>query len=375
MPASEAQISANRRNSLRSTGPRTPEGKAASRANALKHGMTGEGIALPIEDAFEVGRRFAALQEELAPRTEMGRILVGRVATLSVRMERCVLQESAALSEKVGHAGAEFDDKRLADVEHLLAWIGSEPATFARRLRTTPEGIDRMARVLGDLKEALFDPYIDRWDWVHCERTHSIMGVRRLDVPFSRLKSLTDALADGDFKGLRRDEVAGADPEAIRARARREIAEIIDAELGRLAALRETLDVEAIERNRADAARRALFDPSREAILARRYEASAERGMYRALRELKEVEAAGPGPSPEVGPDAEELASIGDDVPEPREAVGSPRPARPAPARDPENAPQSSAPPRDTVFAAESPGIRPVGTIPAPGTGSIEGPR
>jgi hypothetical protein len=48
------------------------------------------------------------------------------------------------------------------------------------------------------------------------------------------------------------------------------------------------------------AARRALFDPSREATLARKYEAAAERGFFRALKELRQVEreakAESPGP-------------------------------------------------------------------------------
>ena len=42
------QLAANRRNAEKSTGPRTDEGKAFSRGNAVKHGLAGDGIVLPV---------------------------------------------------------------------------------------------------------------------------------------------------------------------------------------------------------------------------------------------------------------------------------------------------------------------------------------
>jgi hypothetical protein len=51
--ATAAQIAAHRLNAQKSTGPRTPEGKAASSFNALKHGMDAASIVIPGEDPAE----------------------------------------------------------------------------------------------------------------------------------------------------------------------------------------------------------------------------------------------------------------------------------------------------------------------------------
>ena len=62
---SDKQAQANRRNALRSTGPKTPEGKAAVRHNATKHGLLSQEVLLPGEDAAtlqELGERLRALR-------------------------------------------------------------------------------------------------------------------------------------------------------------------------------------------------------------------------------------------------------------------------------------------------------------------------
>jgi hypothetical protein len=45
------QIEANRRNALRSTGPKTQAGKQVSRCNAVRHGLTAETVIGALEDA------------------------------------------------------------------------------------------------------------------------------------------------------------------------------------------------------------------------------------------------------------------------------------------------------------------------------------
>ncbi len=180
MAASEARITANRLNSQKSCGPRTEVGKAASRGNALKHGLACETIAPTAGEAEEVERRSRTMAGELKANGTIQLALVARIALLSVRLDRCAQHEAASLTEQVERAVAEFDAGRS-----------------------------------------------DQED---------------------------------------------AEPEAM-------------------------------ARARSLAADRALFDPSPEASLARRHEAAAERGLYRALRELRALQAAeasGAAPDPGV---------------------------------------------------------------------------
>ncbi len=67
--ATPAQITANRANAQKSTGPRSVEGKSASRFNALKHGIDAASIVIPGEDAADYDALVAQYHREYQPRS------------------------------------------------------------------------------------------------------------------------------------------------------------------------------------------------------------------------------------------------------------------------------------------------------------------
>jgi len=85
---SEKQLEANRRNALRSTGPRTEEGKKASALNARRHNLTGQVTAMTDADRIMHDAFSASLVESLAPEGAMETQLAQRIATDSWRLNR-----------------------------------------------------------------------------------------------------------------------------------------------------------------------------------------------------------------------------------------------------------------------------------------------
>src|SRR5258708_3773556 len=206
MPRSEAQIAASRANGLRSRGPVSPGGRAISRKNSYKHGMAGNGVVVPPDDSAEVQRRSRAMMAEMAPRSEMGRYFVERLAELTVRVERCSRHERAATDRRVLHAGAAFDEGRIAEVDHAIDWIRAEPILHARKLRSMPEGVDRLIACLLELREEL---NTGRWDWTCGEKVANLTGSRWMEGPVTRPRALSEAingrleyLLAGDGQGL-----------------------------------------------------------------------------------------------------------------------------------------------------------------------------
>jgi hypothetical protein len=85
---SEKQARANRHNALKSTGPRTPEGKAAVRHNAVRHGLLAEEVLIAGEDEAAFADLGERLRDELQPVGELDSTLVDRIIGTSWRLRR-----------------------------------------------------------------------------------------------------------------------------------------------------------------------------------------------------------------------------------------------------------------------------------------------
>jgi hypothetical protein len=86
--ATPAQVIANRENSKLSTGPRTPEGKAASSNNSITHGLSASDPVLPHEDRDEFNALVERYKSEFEPLTTHEEFLVGQMAAARWKLDR-----------------------------------------------------------------------------------------------------------------------------------------------------------------------------------------------------------------------------------------------------------------------------------------------
>jgi hypothetical protein len=145
---SSKRAEANRRNAQKSTGPRTAEGKARSRFNAVKHGLRAATPILPGEDGDAFQARMAAWTNDLKPGDDVERFLVGRAVQLSWQLERA---DRALADRSVG-------TDRLDD-------LADEVAALGRRLLWDPRGptffYPQFEITLGDPKRVSWSGQID----------------------------------------------------------------------------------------------------------------------------------------------------------------------------------------------------------------------
>ncbi len=86
--SSHTKILANQHNSLKSTGPKTLQGKTATSQNAVKHGLSAQQAVISTEDQTEYELYRQDFLEVLNPETSMESMLAERIVNLSWRLKR-----------------------------------------------------------------------------------------------------------------------------------------------------------------------------------------------------------------------------------------------------------------------------------------------
>ena len=95
--ATEAQINANRRNSQKSTGPKTAEGKEAVSQNAFKHGLFVNEAVIRDESQEEYDLHRQELLAEIEPVDVMESIVAERLVNLTWRLERAQRMQNQSI--------------------------------------------------------------------------------------------------------------------------------------------------------------------------------------------------------------------------------------------------------------------------------------
>ena len=126
MIISGKQHQANQQNAQHSSGPKTPEGKAAIRFNAITFGLRTRSTVLPHEKAEDYDRLWDELEADWQPQTRTERCYLETMVTSQWLLAR------AAESEKRIYARIAFGEKQFV----MLAYVAKQRAQLERSFRT-----------------------------------------------------------------------------------------------------------------------------------------------------------------------------------------------------------------------------------------------
>jgi hypothetical protein len=300
--ASERQIESNRHNSMRSTGPKTAEGRARSRVNALKHGMAAELPEIAASASPEFLDRRAKWSAQFQPVDEAAEWALDRAVAASLRIEICERTIDGIMDASRDRARLTWDQDQAAEAASIAGRLARDPVLASRQLETSRAGVVHLLELWLRLVEASL---VGDWSESDQSRALDLLG-----VPADMRSGHTPI-----------DAPAGSDQQVFRE------ALALD-EMARLKALRDNVmdELDEIEQNRAMLGDAALF--SKPAKLVLRYERDAWK-RYRESIQVVRDQAPAKVDSPPIPLKAPILLTIAK-LPEPRPAP-PPKPKPPIP--------------------------------------------
>ena len=94
-----AQITSNRQNAIKSTGPKTIEGKSTACRNALKHGILSSDLIIMNENRHDLENLSRGIRQTLCPQGAIEELLVEKIINAIWRIRRLTKVEREILSD------------------------------------------------------------------------------------------------------------------------------------------------------------------------------------------------------------------------------------------------------------------------------------
>ena len=152
--ASSSQILANRKNSKKSTGPKTEEGKSASSSNAISHGFNAADPVLPTEDRDRFNQLLAQYESDLAPDTVHQEFLVSQMAGARWKLNRLEHMETEMFSKLEDPTRAFTDQETSAGFAKLERYRAALERTYQRCARELRDDKKARAQIQNEAKSS-----------------------------------------------------------------------------------------------------------------------------------------------------------------------------------------------------------------------------
>jgi hypothetical protein len=275
---SPEQIAANRANAQKSTGPKTPAGRAASRMSAVKHGILSREVIVRGLNYRESYQEFSALhlrfRQDLKPAGPAEEMLVDQIVTAHWRLRRALMAESGEIALSVD--GGNWQRSRGPNPQMLwMQWESLGDQIW--RMEDSAFGNGILEMWLGEIREA-----------VEREGELTAGAIQKLVQQFGgKPNCLTRKLEE--FREKMSANPEGLEAAALRERNKANALALLDRELGFLAWSKRRCEERDENEERASQAAAAL--PSMD-VLERilRYETKLERQLYRAMNHLERLQ-------------------------------------------------------------------------------------
>lgn len=287
-----AKTAANRRNATRSTGPRTPEGKALTAKNATRHGVLSALAVVPgLEKAADWEAHRGGVLAALAPVGPLETLLAERVALGAWRLLRVARYEREAVAVSLETVEASVAESLALEAEGYAKKEDHHPRALRAALREAEEGLRERTRFYASLPRRGETKPLSQ-----DEAEEVLEATWRLTEDVDLEGLVVEGLPEGetvtDFGewsvGLFRRTL-----EALAAAAGTTAAALMEEDLDRLRTkVQEAREEEREARGRVDRLRRSRTLPE-EGVLDKvaRYESHLERSLFRTLHELQRLQA------------------------------------------------------------------------------------